>query len=103
MFLVLALLLMMAYYYPQMPERMASHFAGDGHTNGWQSREGFFLLTLLVSSLSAIVGFLAPQQIAAKSNTQINLPKCNYWLAPERRDKTMRFISVTMAWFGCGI
>lgn len=38
----LACLLMMTYYYPQIPERMASHFAADGRANGWQSREGIF-------------------------------------------------------------
>jgi uncharacterized membrane protein len=102
-FLAVVWLLMMAYYYPQMPERMASHFAADGSVNGWQSREAFFVLMLLVTSTSAIVGFLAPRQIAAKSNARINLPHRDHWLAPERREETMRFISATMAWFACGI
>jgi len=102
-FLFLAGLLMMAYYFPQMPQRMASHFAADGHANGWQSREAFFVLMLLVFSTSAVVCFLAPRQIAANSNARINLPHRNYWLAPERRAETVRTISATMAWFGCGI
>jgi uncharacterized membrane protein len=102
-FLVLVCLLMMAYYYPQMPQRMASDFAADGRANGRQSREAFFVLMLLVTSTSAIVGFLAPRQIATKSNTRINLPHRDYWLAPERRKETMRFISATMAWFACCI
>ena len=102
-FLILVCLLMMAYYYPQMPQRMASHFAADGRANGWQSREAFFVLMLLVTSTSAIVGFLAPRQFAARSNARINLPHRDYWLAPERREQTMRFISATMAWFACGI
>ena len=102
-FLILVGLLMMAYYYPQMPQRMASHFAADGRANGWQSREAFFAWMLLVTSTSALVGFVAPRQIAAKSNFRINLPHRTYWLAPERRPETMRFISATMAWFGCGI
>jgi len=101
--LFLACLLMMADYYPQMPQRMASHFAADGRVNGWQSRDAFFVLMLLVTSTSAIVGFLAPRQIAARSNARINLPHRDYWLAPERREQTMRFISTTMAWFACGI
>jgi hypothetical protein len=54
----------------------------------------------LVSAASAVVCFLAPHQIAAKANARINLPNRNYWLAPERREATMRFISATMAWFG---
>jgi len=103
MFLLLAGLLMMAYYYPQMPQRMASHFAGDGRPNGWQSREAFFVLMIVVSSASAVVCFLAPRQIAAKANARINLPNRDYWLAPERREATMRYISATMSWFGCGI
>ncbi|HET7108215.1 MAG TPA: DUF1648 domain-containing protein [Candidatus Acidoferrum sp.] len=102
-FLFLACLLMMAYYYPQMPQRMASHFAADGSANGWQSRDAFFGLMFLVSSTSAIVGFLAPRQIAAKANARINLPHRDYWLAPERREQTMRYISAMMAWFACGI
>ena len=102
-FLFLAGLLMMAYYYPQMPARMASHFAADGRVNGWQSREAFFLIMLLVTATSALVGFVAPLQIAAKANNRINLPHRDYWLAPERRAETMRFISATMAWFGCGV
>lgn len=102
-FLMLVCLLMMAYYYPQMPQRMASHFAADGRANGWQSRDAFFVLMLLVSSTSAIVGFLAPRQITAKANAKMNLPNREYWLASERREQTMRFISATMAWFACGI
>jgi len=37
-FLVLVCLLMMAYYYPRMPQRMASHFTAEGYPDGWQSR-----------------------------------------------------------------
>ena len=102
-FLILVCLLMMAYYYPQMPQRMASHFAADGRANGWQSRSAFFVLMLMVTSTSAIVGFLAPRQIAARSNARINLPHRDYWLAPERREQTMRYISAAMAWFACAI
>ncbi len=82
---------------------MASHFAADGRANGWQSRDAFFVLMLLVTSTSAIVGFLAPRQIAARSNARINLPHRAYWFAPERHAETMLFISSTMAWFACGI
>jgi uncharacterized membrane protein len=102
-FLFLACLAMMAFYYPQMPPRMASHFAADGRVNGWQSREAFFALMLLVTSTSALVGFVAPRQIAAKANARINLPNREYWLATERREETMLFISATMAWFACGM
>jgi len=101
--LVLVCLLMMAYYYPQMPSRMAAHFAADGHPNGWQPRKCFFLLVVLITGSSAVVAFFAPWQIASKSNDRINLPNKQFWLAPERREQTMRSIAAMMGWFGCGL
>jgi len=102
-FLALFGLLMAAYYYPRMPVRMASHFAGDGRPNGWQPREAFFLIMLVVGSLSAIIVFFAPWRIASQPDARINLPNRDYWLAPERRALTMNYISAFMAWFGCGV
>lgn len=102
-FLVLAGLLMAAYYYPRMPDRMASHFAGDGRPNGWQSREAFFLIMFLASASSAIVSFFAPWRIASQPNARINLPNRDYWLAPERRMQTIAYISNFLAWFGCAV
>ena len=103
MFLALAGLLMAAYYYPQMPERMASHFAADGRPNGWQPREAFFLIMLVVGALSAIISFFAPWRIASQPNERINLPNRDYWLAAERRAQTMNYVAAFMAWFGCGV
>lgn len=102
-FLVLVGLLMAAYYYPRMPERMASHFAADGRPNGWQPREGFFLIMLMAGSLSAFISFYAPWRISSQPNARINLPNRDYWLAPERRTHTMNYISAFMAWFGCAV
>lgn len=96
-------LLMAAYYYPRMPERMASHFAGDGRPNGWQPREAFFLTMLLGSASSALVAFFAPWRIASQPNARINLPNRDYWLASERRAQTMNYISAFMGWFGCAV
>jgi len=105
LYMVLALvgLLLAAYYYPRMPLRMASHFAGDGRPNGWQPREAFFLIMFVVGSLSAIIAFFAPWRIASQPNARINLPNRDYWLAPERRAQTMNYISAFMAWLGCGV
>ena len=102
-FLVLLALLMMAHYYPLMPEHMAAHFRADGFPNGWQRRESFFLLTIFVSASSAVVTFFAPWQIASKADARIHLPNRDYWLAPERRESTMRYIASTMSWFGCAL
>lgn len=66
MFLALVALLMMAHYYPLMPEHMAAHFRADGFPNGWQPRESFFLLMIFISASSAVVTFFAPWQSRRK-------------------------------------
>ena len=101
--LLFASLAMFVYYYPQMPPRMASHFAADGHPNGWMPREPFFVLTLVITFLSGLVGFVAPRQIATRPDARINLPNRDYWLAPERRAQTFQYFAAMMAWFSCGL
>ncbi len=90
-------------YYPLLPERMAAHFNYEGHPNGWQPKDGFFLLMLAVVGVTAVIPFLSPRLIASRPNDQINLPHRSYWLAPVRREATIRFIAAQMAWFGCGV
>ncbi len=90
-------------YYPLLPERMAAHFNFEGQPNGWQPKDGFFLLMLVVIGVTAVIPFLSPRLIAARPDNQINLPHRSYWLAPARREETFRFIAAQMAWFGCGV
>jgi uncharacterized membrane protein len=90
-------------FYPLLPERMASHFSYDGTPNGWQPKEGFFLVMLLVVGLTFLFAFLVPRFIAARPDNRINLPHKDYWLAAARREETVRFIATQMAWSGCGI
>ena len=102
-FLLLGGLGMMAYYYPQMPQRMAAHFAADGYPNGWQPRDAYFLIMLAVCAASAIPAFVAPWQIARQPDQRIHLPNKNFWLAPERRQETFRYFAAIMSWFSCAI
>lgn len=89
--------------YPQLPGTMASHFTGNGTPNGWQSKQAFFLMTTIIMAVTAIPTFLVPRKISKRSPDRINLPNKAYWLAPEHREETWRFIRVYMAWFGCGL
>ena len=90
--------------YPLLPEKMAAHFSFDGLPNGWQSKDAFFLVMLVVAvGSTSIIAFLSPRIIASRPDNRINLPHKPYWLAPTRREATFRFIAAQMAWFGCAV
>jgi hypothetical protein len=84
-----------------MPERVATHFAGDGSANGFMSRDGYrqFLLQfglglpLLVALAVALLPALLPPAM-------INLPNKDYWLAPERRGQSIAYLSGHGFWLG---
>ncbi len=96
-------LLQWANVYSQLPATMASHFTGDGTPNGWQPKEVFFGLTSIILAFTAIPAFFVSRKISKLAPDKINLPNKEYWLAPERREGTWRFISAFMAWFGCAL
>lgn len=92
----------LAYYYPQLPETVASHFDMDGVPNGWMGRTAFvvimgFVMILSVGSTAGIALLLPRIQ------DSINISNKDYWLAPERRDDTMGFIASTMLWIACAV
>ena len=90
-----------AFDYPQLPERMASHFGASGAANGWMTKPAFFAVYAAMVVLAAVVGYFAPRFIQKKSPDKINLPNKEYWLAPERRAQTFAYFETFFAWFGC--
>jgi len=89
--------------YPQLPDVVASHFNARGAENGWQTKQAFFSVFIVVSVLPIVVGFGVPRIIAAVPAQLINLPNKQYWLAPEHRAETMAFLDAYFAWFACAI
>jgi uncharacterized membrane protein len=87
--------------YQQWPESVATHFDLSGNPNGWMDR---------IPNIVAYValGFALPLMIyglfclASVFPTHlVNIPHRAYWLAPERRDSTMRELRRQSLWFGC--
>ena len=89
--------------YPQLPDRMASHFDFYGRPDGWQPKEAFFLVMAVVIGVTGLIGFLLPALIAAAPAGFINVPRKDYWLAPERREETLRFLRTHLEWSACGV
>lgn len=91
------------YAFPQMPERMASHFAASGIPNGWMTKVQFFLAYATTFLPALFVEFWVGRRISRTPETRINLPNKEYWLAPERCAGTFAYFESFFAWYGCAL
>jgi uncharacterized membrane protein len=87
-------------YYPQLPHIMASHFDGSGHPNGWMSKNTFFVIHILMVLLMVLCFWRVPWGMTRLPLSWWSLPHRDYWLAPERREHTMRWIQGAMLVMG---
>lgn len=88
------------FYYPQLPDTIASHFDGAGHPNGWSSKAEFFGVMFGMIALMGVVFLGIPRAISRVPLGWISLPYRDYWLSEERRAETMRFIDSRISWLG---
>lgn len=88
------------YYYPLLPDRVASHFGASGQPDAWSGKETFVKIYIAVVAFIAIlfpgIGFILRKTPASL----INLPNKEYWLSPERVQKTIDVLSRQFLWFG---
>jgi Protein of unknown function (DUF1648) len=89
------------YLYAQLPEVVASHFDAHGRPNGWQTKPIFFAFFVGAIATATFIGFGVPRIIESMPIALINLPNKQYWFSPERRPKTLAFLSSHLAWLGC--
>jgi len=88
------------YYYPLLPEMVASHYGTGGRPNGWSSRTGFYAIYLGMVTVMPPAFFVLPILLRKFQVQQINIPNRHYWLAPERREQAYAMLANEMAWFG---
>ena len=97
--LVLAII-QIVFYYPQMPEVMASHFDGVGTPNAWSGKNGFFAIYGAILIMLAVVFLYVPKWSEKRSNFGMKLPHREYWLAPEHIVQTQQFFRRQMLIMG---
>lgn len=74
----------------QLPAEVASHFDGGGRSDASMLRGTYLLLMIaLADGVPALVWWL---QCRAARRGQINIPHRDFWLAPERRSESLRFL-----------
>jgi uncharacterized membrane protein len=100
--LFVAAVAQLAWLYPQMPARLATHYDGAGSPNGWMTREGAIVFHLAILGVTALAFVALPVLLGRLSPTLINIPNREYWLAPERRAATVAALQNWMAFLGCG-
>ena len=88
------------YYFPRLPAEVACHFGAAGQPDAWCGKGEFLSFHLgTIAFLTAV--FLGVGLALRKLPDEIiNLPNKKYWLAPERRKRTMDGLRIRMLWMG---
>ena len=88
----------LAYFYPQLPDPMASHFDFEGVPDGWMPKEKFlgvmggtWIMLLVLLAIPTLLAMKIPASL-------VNLPHKDYWLAPQRSKETRRVVARRMSW-----
>ena len=89
------------YYYPQLPDRVASHFGSSGLTDAWASKASFVTGSLIATGCGALIFLGVSFAMLRMPDRFINLPnKFKYWLSPERGRVTRDFLFSLILWNG---
>ena len=86
------------YYYPNLPETVASHFNGLGEPDGWMSRQNFVIFESVLLLIIIFEFTLLPIVLKKMPNSWTNLPNKGYWLGAERREATFGTIRSYFEW-----
>ncbi len=100
--LFIALMAHFAFYYPSLPEIIATNFGGGGKPQGWMSKSTFILFD---TGLVLLVGFLmfgVPLLVKNIPHSLVNIPNRHYWLAEGRKEKTVALLHREMGWIFVG-
>ena len=89
-----------AYYYPLLPDRVASHFGVSGRPDAWEGKGVFMMIYLGVVAFIAVLFFGMRHLLGRIPSSLINLPNKDFWLSPERRQETLDLLSQQFHWFG---
>lgn len=88
----------MLHYYPQLPERLAVHFAASGEADGWSSKGEFMVLFGAMEAFFVLFGLGLALTLGRIPVALINVRNKNYWFSPERREESLEFLKNQILW-----
>ncbi|MGV3533691.1 MAG: DUF1648 domain-containing protein [Chthoniobacteraceae bacterium] len=83
----LALAVTLAVTYPELPERMASHFNGKGEPNGWMPKRSYLLFLGAVGLCVPWLLIGATRFMRSLPPNAVSVPHRDYWMAAEHREE----------------
>src|SRR5512133_625506 len=99
--LYLGFLALVIWTAPMLPDKVASHFGTGGTPNGWMTKRGFLTFSVIfgLAMPLAVVGIFS--LITVLPHWMVNLPHKEYWLGPEQRHQTRRYLIRQGLWLAC--
>lgn len=83
----------LVYYYPLLPEVVASHFSTDGSADGWMSKQGLTIIHGVVLAVLYLSFYMSGKFNLDGEQKYLSLPNKEYWLQDVRRVQTAEFIA----------
>ena len=102
-FLLLLIVVQFVYYAIVLPDRVPQHFDASGTPDSWTTKWESLAIVLIVYLITVVT--LVPVVVLARClekhfwlDSLLNLPNKQYWLSPERRNETMRYMHEAILW-----
>jgi uncharacterized membrane protein len=100
--LLLAAVIQAAHYYPLLPESTPAHFNAAGKVNGWSRKSAVVSLNLGLCAALTVLFFWIESSLRRAPDGLLNLPHKDYWLAPARREASVRALGGILMAVGAG-
>ncbi len=86
----------MAFYYNDLPDKMATHFDINGTPDGWSDKGDFVILMLALIVMLNIMPIVTRTLFNKLPKAFFNIPNKEYWFATEERNKYIHSILCAM-------
>lgn len=97
--LVVVAIVQSFYFYPHLPDMVATHFARQGRADGWMDRDVYMIIQASSGIILLLIYIFAGRLHLPESSRFISLPNRDYWLHESRRAATQQFIQNQGQWF----
>jgi len=85
-----------AFYYNDLPNKMATHFDINGTPDGWDTKSDFFLIWISIIIMLNIMSIITRTLFDKLPKWLYNIPNREYWFETKERKKYMHSVLCAM-------